>query len=178
VNQPVLTCYKHPQIETSLRCNKCERPICARCAVQTPVGYRCAECVRGQQAVFETARGYDYAVAVVLGAVGVGLAVFLLSFLDVWGILLAPVFGGMLAGVIRIAVRRRRSQQLPFAASLGGVLAVLGNIGLILASVAYALGQSPSLSFVLSQGLMILWPLAHGFLVIIVMYFRLKANRA
>ena len=178
MTQQVLTCYNHPQIETSLRCNKCERPICARCAIQTPVGYRCAECVRGQQAVFETARGFDYVVAVVLGAVGVGIAVFLLGFLGAWGFFLAPVLGGMLAGVIRIAVRRRRSRHLPLAASLGGLLAVLGNIGLILVSIAYALGQAPSLSFVLRQGLMILWPLAHGFLEIIVMYFRLKANRA
>lgn len=178
MTQQVLTCYNHPQLETSLRCNKCERPICARCAIQTPVGYRCAECVRGQQAVFETARGFDYVIAAVLGAVGVGLAVYLLSFLGAWGLFLAPVLGGMLAGIIRTAVRRRRSRQLSLAASLGGVLAVLVNIGLVLASIAYALGQTLSFTVVLRQGLMILWPLAHGFLVIIVMYFRLKANRA
>ena len=42
-------CYNHPQRETVLRCNRCERPMCTSCAVLTPTGYRCKECVRGQQ---------------------------------------------------------------------------------------------------------------------------------
>ncbi len=41
-------CANHPGVETSLRCNKCGKPICAKCAVRTPTGYRCKECVRGQ----------------------------------------------------------------------------------------------------------------------------------
>ena len=45
-------CVNHPTVETYLRCNKCERPICSRCAVRTPVGYRCRECVNAQQQVF------------------------------------------------------------------------------------------------------------------------------
>ena len=34
-------CANHPGVETSLRCNKCGKPICAKCAVRTPTGYRC-----------------------------------------------------------------------------------------------------------------------------------------
>jgi membrane associated rhomboid family serine protease len=40
-----LYCYRHPQVETSLRCNRCNKPICPKCAQRTPVGFRCAECV-------------------------------------------------------------------------------------------------------------------------------------
>lgn len=40
-----LCCYQHPKVETSLRCNRCNRPICAKCAQRTPVGFRCSECV-------------------------------------------------------------------------------------------------------------------------------------
>lgn len=39
-----MNCYRHPKVETSLRCSRCEQPICADCAVLTPVGYRCREC--------------------------------------------------------------------------------------------------------------------------------------
>ena len=39
-----MTCYRHPKVETSLRCSRCEEPICADCAVLTPVGYRCRKC--------------------------------------------------------------------------------------------------------------------------------------
>jgi hypothetical protein len=37
-------CANHPDTETFLRCGKCEKPICARCRVSTPVGFRCYEC--------------------------------------------------------------------------------------------------------------------------------------
>lgn len=40
-----LFCYQHPKVETSLRCNRCNRPICPKCAQRTPVGFRCSECV-------------------------------------------------------------------------------------------------------------------------------------
>jgi len=36
--------------------------------VRTPVGYRCRECVRGQQQVFETAVWSDYVIAAVVVA--------------------------------------------------------------------------------------------------------------
>ena len=55
-----LYCYVHPNRETSLRCNNCNRPICASCAVRTPTGYRCRECVKGQQKTFDTSEWYDY----------------------------------------------------------------------------------------------------------------------
>lgn len=62
-------CANHPGVETSLRCNKCGKPICARCAIRTPTGYRCKECVRGQQKIFETAEWYDYALGFAIGGI-------------------------------------------------------------------------------------------------------------
>ena len=60
---PKLNCYNHPQRETMLRCNRCERPICSECAVLTPTGYRCKECIRGQQKTFDTSRPLDLPLA-------------------------------------------------------------------------------------------------------------------
>ncbi|HUQ44940.1 MAG TPA: hypothetical protein VM451_11115, partial [Candidatus Limnocylindria bacterium] len=37
-------CYRHPATETWLRCGRCDRPICNKCAIQGPVGSRCREC--------------------------------------------------------------------------------------------------------------------------------------
>jgi hypothetical protein len=65
-----LFCYIHPTRETALRCNNCERPICASCAVRTPTGYRCKECVRERRKSFETSEWYDYIVG---GVVVVGV---------------------------------------------------------------------------------------------------------
>ena len=43
-----LYCANHPNVETYLRCGKCEKPICARCRVSTPVGFRCYPCANLQ----------------------------------------------------------------------------------------------------------------------------------
>lgn len=39
-----LHCYRHPDRETWVRCGRCDRPICPRCAMQGPVGFRCKQC--------------------------------------------------------------------------------------------------------------------------------------
>ncbi|TFG48896.1 MAG: hypothetical protein E4H33_03340, partial [Anaerolineales bacterium] len=55
-----LTCTFHPKRETQLRCNRCEKPICIKCAIHTPTGYRCQECIRSQQKIFVTTKWFDY----------------------------------------------------------------------------------------------------------------------
>lgn len=37
-------CYRHPRVETAVRCSDCGRPICTDCMVFGPVGIRCPEC--------------------------------------------------------------------------------------------------------------------------------------
>ena len=39
-----LHCYRHPDRETWVRCGRCDRPICPKCAMQGPVGFRCRDC--------------------------------------------------------------------------------------------------------------------------------------
>lgn len=38
-------CYGHPKVPTRLRCSRCDRPICGRCAIPATVGQHCPECV-------------------------------------------------------------------------------------------------------------------------------------
>ena len=82
-----LHCANHPDRETMLRCNKCDKPICFQCAVRTPVGYRCKECVRAQQNVYYNGGQSDLLiagiVALVLGGIFGGLA---FAFLGIAGI--------------------------------------------------------------------------------------------
>lgn len=44
-DQEQLYCYGHPKTPTRLRCSRCERPICGRCAIPASVGQHCPECV-------------------------------------------------------------------------------------------------------------------------------------
>jgi membrane associated rhomboid family serine protease len=49
VSEPNITqnrCYRHPDRETFVRCQRCGRPICGECQTMAPVGVHCPECVR------------------------------------------------------------------------------------------------------------------------------------
>lgn len=123
----VLYCANHPDVQTMLRCNRCGKPICTRCAVLTPVGYRCKQCVGQQQAVFFTGGAADYviggAIALVLG----GIASYIVTMLGAWfiALILGPALGVGIAEVVRLAVRRRRSRYLWLVVGVCIVLASL-----------------------------------------------------
>lgn len=156
---PDLTCYAHPNRTTLLRCNNCERPICVSCAVRMPTGYRCKECVRGQQKIFDTALWYDYVsvffVGAILSAVGSLLALIITSI--IWGIFvigLGPLAGVVMANAARKFVKNRRSKLLNvvfivgvvagtlpmlFVLGLGGLLVMLSSGGDVMGNI-FSLG--------------------------------------
>ena len=41
----VPTCYRHPDRESHIRCQRCERPICPDCMRDAAVGFQCPSCV-------------------------------------------------------------------------------------------------------------------------------------
>jgi B-box zinc finger len=125
-------CANHPGVETSLRCNKCGKPICAKCAIRTPTGYRCKECVRGQLKIFDTALWYDYllgsATAAILGFLASLLAT-LVSGLGFIGWILivvgAPTAGMIIAEGVRLVTRKHRSRSLFITIAAAVVLGAL-----------------------------------------------------
>jgi hypothetical protein len=126
----VLYCSFHPNVETRLRCNKCGTPICPKCAVQTPVGFRCPQCVRSQQAIFYTATPLDYGIAVVVGLAISTLAALILSRVGIFlTLILGPLAGGVIAEVVRWAIRRRHGRWMWLVVStciaLGGLLSLI-----------------------------------------------------
>src|SRR5512140_1228893 len=97
---PPQYCVNHPNVETSLRCNRCERPICTQCAVLTPTGYRCKDCVRGQQKIFETAQVYDYPLAFIVAAILGFVGSLIASRFGFFTIFLAPIAGTVIAEAV------------------------------------------------------------------------------
>jgi hypothetical protein len=122
-------CVNHPQTPTTLRCNRCGKPVCAKCVVRTPVGYRCRDCTRAQQQVFETALWYDYVVAGVI-AVVLGFIGSLMTFLPFFFVIfLAPASGGVIAEAVRLGVQRRRGRYLSWLAVAAFALGCLPITG-------------------------------------------------
>ncbi len=156
-----LYCYLHPQRETTLRCNNCERPICASCAVRTPTGYRCRECVRSQQKIFNTALWYDYLTGPLITLIGSAMASVLVSVITMFTgffifFIAAAVAGGAgvtLANLALKAINKRRSRSLFVSCAAGVVLGAVpvalfllfsGNIFGLIAQAIYLVIATPT----------------------------------
>lgn len=135
--EEVLYCANHPDVETLLRCNRCDKPICMKCAVKTPVGYRCRECVSNQQKVYFNAVGSDnliaFGVGLLVSAIASPFVGLLIGGFGFLGLIIAFIAGSAagsaLAQIIRRAVGRRRGRYLPAFALVGIILGVLlGNV--------------------------------------------------
>jgi hypothetical protein len=131
-----LYCYVHPNRPTSLRCNRCNRPICAECAIRTPTGYRCRECVRSQQKKFDTAVWYDYVVAFVVAGIGSAIASGLIAvvsgfFFGLLVLFIAPGAGAFIGNIVLRFIHNRRSRALFLTAVVGMVAGALPALLLI-----------------------------------------------
>jgi len=154
-----LYCYNHPTRETSLRCNNCNRPICASCAVRTPTGYRCKECVRERQKSFDTSEWQDYMLGFITAGFLSGIAAFLVTLVGGigffgWFLIAAgaPTAAVAIAEAVRTVTKRRRSRSLFITVSVGVVLGALpvilfqlfiGNLFGILFQVIYLVIATP-----------------------------------
>jgi hypothetical protein len=117
-------CATHPDVETTLRCGKCGKPICPKCMVQTPVGARCRDCAR-----LYKLPTYRISAEYYLRAAGTALGMAIVTGL-VWGLidsfipffylslLLAAGAGYAIGEVVSLAVNRKRGRWL---AATGGI---------------------------------------------------------
>ena len=121
-------CPRHPDVETSLRCGKCGKPICPRCMVQTPVGARCPECARLYRLPTYSISSNHYIKA---AAAALGMAIVIGV---VWGIIesylpfrfftliIGAGIGYAIGEVTSLSINRKRGGWLPI---IGGLAVVI-----------------------------------------------------
>ena len=124
-----LYCANHPGTETLLRCNRCEKPICLKCAKLTDVGYRCNECLRNVQDKYFNAESKDnpvaFGIAFIITFIATPIAGIFTGLFGFFGffiaIMLGSAAGGALAQIVRRTVGKRRGRNLRYFA-LGGII--------------------------------------------------------
>jgi len=119
-------CTYHPNVLTRLRCSKCGTPICPRCAVETPVGFRCPDCaaVRGLPT-------YQTGGLVLIKSIAIGLAVavavgVLWGFFPDWSFYLSLLLGFGVAEGMAWGANYKRGSDLQIAA----IICVIIGLGL------------------------------------------------
>ncbi len=127
-----MRCERH-NVETVLRCGKCEKPICPDCTVFGPVGARCRECssnkssplfqVRADKLIFGSvvATTAAFAVGYLLVSTHMGLGFF--------GLWIALAGGGFVGEALLRTTERKRGTKMEIAAGvstgLGALLAMI-----------------------------------------------------
>ena len=150
--EETLHCAFHPETETLLRCNRCSKPICMKCAVLTDVGYRCKECIREVQDNYYNAETKDnwiaFVVSFLVGLIATPILGFFLGFFGFFFGLIIAFFlgsgaGASLAQIIRRAVGKRRGRNLRYFAMAG----ILLSIGIVVILTGGVLLNLPTLAF-------------------------------
>jgi hypothetical protein len=116
-----LRCFRHPNEETYLRCGRCERPICAKCRVRTPVGFRCFECANLQVLPTYAISSEFYLKAAVAGLGVAGVTGALMAFFPDFEFWVALIMGVAVPEAISIAANQKRGPGLQMVA-VGSIL--------------------------------------------------------
>lgn len=142
-------CSFHPGVETEMRCAECERPICPKEMVSTPVGYKCPICAKPKRSQYTYVKPRQFAGAVGMALVaGVGggllLGLFRIPFLFLF---VALIWGSLVGEAVSRGAGGHRGSVLAGVAVAGVMLgSYVGGLG-ILGAIAGSIGAAGALSW-------------------------------
>ena len=137
-----IECARHRNVQTTLRCGRCDTPICPQCLVHAAVGIRCPDCGRPQRLpTYDVSPGrLTLAVVVslatgIVGGVGTAIVAVIFAYSGVPFGFLAPLAAfaglGLLVGELTSrASNRKQGGQLKIVALLGVLAALIVEITL------------------------------------------------
>ena len=161
--------YEPAPDDITLRCNRCNKPITPEEAVLTPTGYRCKDCVREQQKIYDTTKGLDVFIGFLISALIAYAGSWLARRLGFLVLLVGPGVGMLIANAVRLAVRKRRSKALNRAVLWGSIVGCLPFV---------VMGILPLISlggnlFALPGLLPLVWQVLYSALAISTAYYQL-----
>ncbi len=111
-----MRCANHPDTETFLRCGKCEKPICARCRVSTPAGFRCYECANIQVLPTYAVSNDLYVRAALAGGLAAAIMGVLMGIFPGFEFWAALIMGIAVPEAVSAAVNQKRGPGLRIVA--------------------------------------------------------------
>ncbi|RYG69357.1 hypothetical protein EON80_09945, partial [bacterium] len=126
----VWNCARHKNVQTRLRCGRCEKPICPKCTVMAPTGARCADCVSNRTAHMYQVEPKHLAMAFGASAVAgaIGPVVFQLAgAFWIWALLYAPALGPVLGRLVTKLTQGKRGAKVASAVTAGLVTGGIGS---------------------------------------------------
>jgi hypothetical protein len=140
-----LFCYRHPDRETWVRCGRCDRPICPRCAMQGPVGFRCRDCGKLAFDPLTSFTPLQLIGGVAVSLVGGVIAGFIASRVGFFSIFISFFAGGIIAEAVTRATGYKRGPVMlgvVFGGIVVGTLIAFGlDYGLFMGDMA-AIGDA------------------------------------
>lgn len=142
-----MQCATHPDVETELTCGRCEKPICPRCMVYTPVGARCRECAQVKRLPTYNLGTQTLVLAgvaaVVVGA-GTGVIWWLFNSLTygfLFVLLIGFALGYVIGEAVSLAANRKRGPPLQVIAVIGVIFAYLVRTALLVVVDGWGFGE-------------------------------------
>lgn len=157
-----------------LRCNRCGKPISPETAVLTPTGYRCQDCVKSQQKVFDNTKGFDLVLGFGIAALLSFGGSWLVSRLGFFTLLIAPGIGMLIYNAVRAAVKGRRSKALTQTVLAGSII---GSIPMLVPELLILLSAPGSAFSFAGNTLSLIWKIVYTVLVASTAYAQFKGLR-
>lgn len=127
-------CAKHNQVQTRLRCGRCEKPICPKCTNMGPVGARCRDCLSNKGShIYQVGApqlALAFGAAVAMGALG-AILVRMLGTWALFALFYAPALGPFLGKVVTRITKGKRGPLLVATTGAGIAVGALGLGALI-----------------------------------------------
>lgn len=125
----LVPCARHPNVETALRCGRCNTPICPKCMIMTPVGARCRDCAGIRPMAMYAVKPQDLLRGAAAGLASAVAAAFLfLLVLRSFIFFTSFIYGFIVSQAIEYASNRRRGPTM----QITGVVCVIAGAFLAL----------------------------------------------
>ncbi|HEY7063649.1 MAG TPA: hypothetical protein VII06_19375 [Chloroflexota bacterium] len=112
----VVRCAADPEVETALRCGRCDTPICPRCLVMTPVGARCRDCAQLRKHPVYDVRLVHYLRAGAAGLVVAIVGSYVLAYVPFFQLFGLLLLGWAVGEAVTRAANRKRGTGLAIVA--------------------------------------------------------------